>query len=104
MAKSVYRPGTTKFSAKLPSESDWSRRNSAGLPFKSRGARTIITPDAGLSFLKATPVIRPFPLEALIVMLTSWAVAISKERPDVFAVAEDRLRMKSPCGSMIMIS
>jgi len=98
IAMSVYRHGTTKFSAKVPSESAWSRRNSAGLLFKSTGARTILTPGAGLCFLRATPVTRPFPFEALIVTLTSWAVAISKERPEVFALAEVKFRMKSPCG------
>src|SRR5882762_148305 len=104
MAMSVYRPGTTALRVKVPSESDWSRRNSAGLLFKSSGASTIITPAAGLSFLRAAPVIRPFPFEALMVTLTSWAVAISKERPDVLAFSEARLRMKSPWGSMIINS
>src|SRR6202011_4321258 len=50
MAIIVYRPGTTRFSANVPSESAWSRRNSAGLLFKSSGARTIIAPGEGFSF------------------------------------------------------
>jgi hypothetical protein len=76
MAMSVYRPGTTKFSANVPSESAWSRRNSAGLLFKSSGARTIIAPGAGLSFLSAIPAIFAVPLAAVIVTFTSCAVAI----------------------------
>src|SRR6267143_1730143 len=76
MAISVYRPGTTKFSANVPSESAWSRRNNAGLLFKSSGARTIIAPGAGLSFLSAIPVIFALPLAAMMVTFTSCAVAI----------------------------
>src|SRR6266480_688444 len=75
MAMSVYRPGTTKLSTNVPSESAWSRRNSAGLLFKSSGARTIIAPGAGLSFLSAIPVIFAVPLAAVIVTFTSCAVA-----------------------------